>query len=253
MSAPERLSPPPLSSDRRWALFLDVDGTLTPLMDRPEDVQLTENVISLIEKLNQRLQGALAVVSGRAIDNLTPLLSPLDIAMAGQHGAERRDQYGHHQSDIPQSLVDHVRDALHEFAEQHTGLSIENKGGSLALHYRNAPEMHTRAREYIDDLLADCDGQMTAHEGKCVIELRTSSDHKGDAIRAFMDKPPFVGRIPVFLGDDVTDEDGFGTIIELDGLTIKVGEGETCATYWLEGPEQVAQWLSDSLDSLKEA
>ncbi|MCM2130662.1 trehalose-phosphatase [Larsenimonas rhizosphaerae] len=253
MSAPERLSPPPLSPDRHWALFLDVDGTLTPLMDRPEDVRLTEDVISLIERLDQRLQGALAVVSGRAIDNLTPLLSPLDIAMAGQHGAERRDQYGYHQADVPESLIDHVRDALHEFAEQHDGISIEHKGGSLALHYRNAPDLYDRAREYIDNLLAGCDKQMTAHEGKCVIELRTSSDHKGDAIRAFMEKPPFAGRIPVFLGDDVTDEDGFGTVTELDGLTIKVGDGPTCAIYWLEGPEQVAQWLSDSLDSLKEA
>ncbi|MCM2971375.1 trehalose-phosphatase [Larsenimonas suaedae] len=250
MDASSLPAPPCLNlEEQAWALFLDLDGTLAPLQDHPDDVVLSEELLDVLTQLSARLNGAVAIVSGRAIANLDGLISPVKLALAGQHGAERRTVDGTYHAAEQNALMTDIKHALQTFVSAHEGLGLEDKGASLALHYRNAPHHEDALRAHIRKLLEDCEGVVSAHDGKCVIELRTGTAHKGHAIKAFMQEPPFADRTPIFLGDDVTDEDGFNTVNHVNGLSIKVGTGDTTARYRLEGPETVIEWLMTSLNS----
>ncbi|MEC9483456.1 MAG: trehalose-phosphatase [Halomonas sp.] len=249
MSDPESLHSCPLPGrDEAWALFLDLDGTLSPLQAKPSDVVLEAHLLALLDALHRRLDGALAIISGRSIDNLNQLLSPLKLPLAGQHGAERHDAAnGYSLTEPDYATLEKARDTLERFLASHPELELEDKGASLALHYRNAPAKQRdieRQLRALQDTLGDA---LTMHGGKSVFELRTTSCNKGRAIRQFMEVEPFASRMPVFLGDDLTDEDGFAAVNALGGLSVKVGRGDTQARYRLDDTQAVEAWLKACL------
>lgn len=247
------LSCPLPQENDAWALFLDLDGTLSPLMAKPADVVLEKKLLELLRTLHQRLEGALAVVSGRSIDDLSRLLAPLELPLAGQHGAERCDATnGYSLSEPDHATLERARNELTRFLADHPDLELEDKGASLALHYRNAPDKQGAIEQRLRDLHNALGETLTMHGGKFVFELRTTSCNKGEAVQQFMKGAPFKARIPVFLGDDLTDEDGFAVVNACGGHSIKVGEGESQATYRLRDTQAVERWLNACLERLPE-
>ncbi|OHV11957.1 trehalose-phosphatase [Kushneria phosphatilytica] len=243
--------PPLPPSQHEWALFLDFDGTLTALVDHPDNVSVDQPLRDLLLQLSDSLDGALAIVSGRSISDLDRHLAPLKLACAGQHGAERRDALGRYQNAMDSGPLESVRKRLHEFADAHHGLMVEDKGASLAVHYRGAPELADTVVRHSQSMVDELGSDFELHQGKCVVEIKSSRCHKGLSVEAFMHTTPFSGRQPIFMGDDATDENGFASAQALGGFGIKVGEGETRADYRLAGTEQVRQWLEECLASLR--
>lgn len=234
--------------NERWALFLDVDGTLLEFADQPDAVRSTPRLKVLLQKAYLDLDGAVALVSGRAITGLDRLFAPLRLPAAGLHGAERRSADG--AMDYRAGLDDRlgpVKRTLTEFVERHPGLLLEDKGPALALHYRRAPALGEDCARAIA-LAAQAAGHgFHVQSGKMVFELKPHGQDKGTALVAFMDEPPFAGRIPVFIGDDVTDEDGFRTANRMGGISIRVGGGDTAARYRIDTIERLLRWLEANL------
>lgn len=216
------------------ALFLDFDGTMVDIAPQPHAVHVPQPLLTLLQDLDRYLQGAIAVISGRPIQQLDAFLDPLKLAMAGVHGAERRGADGRlHLLDT--HPFDAVEEAACTLAAEHPGLLVENKRGSLALHYRQRPELEELCLRTMQAAVDTVPG-MTLLRGKMVAEAKPGGATKGHAIEAFLAEAPFAGRTPVFIGDDVTDEAGFSTVQRLGGVGIKVGEGATVATQRLADP-----------------
>ncbi len=225
------------------SLFLDVDGTLAPIMPNPEDVGPIPQRTTLLRTLQSRLDGRLAVVSGRAIVDIDRILEASVTAVSGVHGLQRRDaQGGLSQAQAHPGLAP-AAEALRQFAAPLQGVAIEDKGLSLAVHFR----AHPQAAQLIEAQalsLAATHG-LSVQPGDCVVELRTPGHDKGDAVRAFMSEAPFNGARPVFVGDDLTDEAGFGVAASLGGYGVLVGpERPTLARRRLADPAAVLAWLS---------
>ena len=218
------------------ALFLDFDGTMVDIAPQPHAVHVPEPLLVVLEDLHDYLQGAVAVISGRPIAQIDDFLSPLRMAVAGVHGAERRGADGQvHLLDT--HPLDHVEEAARGLAAEHKGLLVENKRGSLALHYRQRPELEELCLQAMQEAVNASPG-LTLLRGKMVAEAKPGGASKGRAIESFLAEPPFAGRTPVFIGDDFTDEVGFSTVQRLGGLGIKVGEGATAA--WQRIPDPTA-------------
>lgn len=216
------------------ALFLDFDGTLVDIAPQPEAVVVPAGLRDTLERLHQYLGGAAAVISGRPIEQIDSFLLPLVLPAAGVHGAERRNAGGELVllSTHPLQLVEA---AAGELAAQHPELRIENKRGSLAVHYRQAPQLEALCVQTIQAAVEQSPGLTLLH-GKMVVEAKPGGASKGRAIEAFMQEPPFKGRTPVFIGDDITDEVGFSTVQRLGGMGIKVGEGPSVAWQRMASP-----------------
>jgi len=223
------------------ALFLDFDGTMVDIAPQPHAVHVPEPLICVLQDLKDYLQGAVAVISGRPIAQLDAYLDPLRLAMAGVHGAERRSANGAVHL-IDTHPLDHVEEAARTLAAQHPGLLVENKRGSLALHYRQRPELEELCLRTMQQAVAESPG-LTLLRGKMVAEAKPGGASKGRAIEDFLSEPPFAGRKPVFIGDDTTDEVGFSTVQRLGGLGIKVGEGSTSAWGRLADPTTLRREL----------
>jgi len=245
------VSPPFPERAARWALFLDLDGTLAELAAHPDEVDVPPDLLAVLASLESLLDGALAVVSGRRIDSVDRLLHPARPAAAGLHGLERRNGASiAHLGE--EAAMDAAREDLGAFAAAHPGLLLEDKGGALALHYRNAPQLGQACREHIDRLARRIPGHHVL-AGKMVFELKPASANKGEAIRAFLEEPPFRDRVPVFAGDDVTDEDGFRWVNDHGGISIKVGEGESRARYRVADVAALRGWLGALREHLEAA
>ena len=223
------------------ALFLDFDGTLVALADQPEQVVVPPELLPLLVHLQTRLGGALALVSGRRLQDLDQFLAPLHLPAAAEHGAIRRTAQGDVHS-APTPHLSAIEMAMQSLVSQHPGLRLEPKHTSLALHYRHAPALAALCH---DTLVTALHGRpdLTLLHGKCVLEVKPAHIGKGQAIAAFMQEPPFAGRVPVFAGDDVTDEAGFVAVHTLQGRTIKVGAGPTCAQHRFDNPAALLDWL----------
>lgn len=243
-----QLPPPPLP-DRDPALFLDFDGTLVAIAETPEAVEVAPGLVPLLIELHELLDGALAVVSGRSVDVLDRFLAPLRLPAAGEHGVQRRDAQGHMREQPPPDLGG-VLDAANALAARHTGLLVERKHAAIALHYRLAPQLETLCLDTMAEVVGS-DPHFELLHGKCVVEIKPAGVNKGIAIDAFLAEAPFQGRVPLFAGDDTTDETGFAVVqSHSGGLGVKVGAGATRAEARLPGPAAVHAWLQGLRDHL---
>lgn len=242
---PRLILPEPPPPGANWALFLDVDGCLLDIAPRPDEVVVEPGLTDALARLRERLGGALALVSGRPLAQLDHLFAPLHLAAAGQHGLERRDAMGRllPTADLPENFPE-VESRLALFAARHPGVLLERKSHGLALHYRGAPACKAEAERLAHALARRTSPALVAVPGKEVVELRAPGSDKGKAIEAFLNEPPFRGRIPAFAGDDVTDEDGFITVNRLGGHSILVGDRLTAARWQLADAAAVRRWLA---------
>ena len=238
--------PVPGPLDPALALFLDLDGTLAPIAPRPQDVYLDEGHRALLQRLSQHLGGRLAILSGRTIVDVDRILGGVIVPVAGVHGLERRTAGGViHQTDPSPGLAA-ARSVLRAYVAEQPKLILEDKGLSLALHYRGAPERGSESRN-LADRLAQAHG-LALQPGDMVVELRTPGPHKGDALAAFMAEPPFACAVPTFVGDDRTDEDGFITARALGGSGVLVGpDRPTAASRRLADVGAVFAWIEASM------
>lgn len=247
-------TPPVPARDASWALFLDFDGTLVELAPTPDAVHVPAEMPRQLQALSQALDGALALVSGRAIDVLDRMLAPLRLPAAGLHGMERRDRQGDvFRIEPDQRALDEARRALSRFIVAHPDCLLEDKQASLALHFRRDPDAADAARRAAEDALAQAgDSAFEIQSGHMVYEIKSRAADKGAALHAFLDEDPFAGRTPIFLGDDDTDEHGFRVAAAHGGYGVRVGTrgnaGDgTAARYRLADPAAVQQWLRDWL------
>lgn len=236
----------------RDALFLDVDGTLLEIANHPDAVRVPGDLRDVLARLARRFGGAVALVSGRSIANIDALFAPLRLPSAGIHGLERRGADAVLYSGHVGPLLSPLRAPLAEFVRAHPGLLLEDKGQSLALHFRNAPACGPTAEALLRALIGPGPSPLELKRGKMVLEVKPGSIDKGTAIAAFMGEPPFAGRRPVFIGDDVTDEDGFVVVNALGGLSIRVGSAEAESAALLRLADEAAvrsllrRWSDDA-------
>ena len=227
-----------------WALFLDVDGTLLHIAETPGGVEVSDHLRAVLARLAPLYDHALALISGRQIVQLDRLFAPLALPAAGLHGLERRDPAGRIRRLGDPAWLDGLRQALGDFAAAHPGVLLEDKGRTLALHYRRAPRAEAAARRIVGELTEGDQERLRVIEGKMVLEIKPRLADKGAAVAAFLDEPPFAGRRPVFIGDDVTDEDAFATVNRLEGISVRVGDlPGTAARYRLPDVNAVVAWL----------
>jgi trehalose 6-phosphate phosphatase len=230
-------------------VFLDIDGTLLDLAPAPDKVRVDPALARLLPQVRRSLGGSLALITGRAITDVDRLFPGLRMACAGQHGCERRDASGALHLHAPKTAtLERLRALLTEFARSHEGLLLEDKGATLAVHYRKAPQLAAHVHKTLRETVA-ASGTTTyrLQAGKMLLELRPDNRDKGTAIRDFMSERPFKGRCPVFIGDDRTDEHGFALINAIGGWSIKVGPGGTRARYRLPHVAAVRAWLEGIL------
>ncbi len=223
------------------ALFFDFDGTLVDIAPQPEAIVVPSGLVDTLSALNNYLAGALALISGRPIEQIDAFLQPLRLPVAGVHGAERRSADGAISLASTHSL-DRVESAALALAARFAQLRVENKRGSVALHYRQAPELEPLCLQVMQDAVDQSPG-LTLLRGKMVAEAKPGGASKGHAIEAFLQEPPFAGRTPVFIGDDFTDEVGFSTVQRLRGLGVKVGEGASIAWHRVASPAELRSQL----------
>jgi trehalose 6-phosphate phosphatase len=231
-----------------WVFFLDIDGTLLEHAERPDAVRPGEPLFRLLAELHRATGGALALISGRSVSDIDALFSPLRLPAAGQHGVERRDARGAvHRHAFPADALRGAAVRIGEFVARHPGLLFEDKGHSLALHYRLAPQLAGAAQAALREAAERLGDDFEVLDGKMVVELKPSGRDKGSAIEEFMREPPFAGRTPVFLGDDHTDEYGFGVVNRLGGQSVKVGPGSSAARWRIVDAFAVRAWLHEWL------
>lgn len=224
------------------ALFLDLDGTLAPIAARPQDVMSSARLTGLLEQLNKRLDGRLAVISGRTLEDIDRILEGRITSVSAVHGLVRRDSAGRLRTPEPHPGMRRAVDALQAFAARDPGLLVEEKGASVALHFRLARARALDARALARRVAADTG--LTLQEGDMVEELRMPGPSKGDAVQEFMETPAFRDATPVFVGDDATDEHGFAAAARLGGFGVLVGHPrETHARFSLRNVEDVLAWL----------
>lgn len=223
------------------ALFLDFDGTLVDLAPTPDGIHVPGDLSSRLHALSERLEGRLALVSGRAIVDLEKHLGALKLARAGSHGSDMRLSDGRALGEAPRGLSDSALAEIASFAKEE-GFALEDKPHGAALHCRSNPEIEQIGLEFASRI-ASREG-LNVKRGKCVIELVGSGANKGSAVRALMEVAPFAGADPVFIGDDLTDEDGFAASAELGGFGVLVGERiGSAAKFSLGTPAAVHHWL----------
>jgi trehalose 6-phosphate phosphatase len=238
----ESIQAPPLPLFDDAALFLDFDGTLVELAETPDSIRVPPALSPLIQRLARRLDGRLAIISGRAIADLERYLHCSGIALSGSHGLELRLRDG---SPVPLGVppgLDQARERIARYAESIPDLLVEEKPFSLALHYRQVPEREGEVRGFMTELAVS--SGLTLQHGKMVVEIRPEGADKGHAVRALMAEPEFADARPLFVGDDLTDENAFRAAAALGGGGILVGaERETAAKWRLDGVGAVVRWL----------
>ncbi len=240
-----RLPPPPRDLLAGAALFLDFDGTLVELAEAPDAIRLPDGLPDLLARLCAALGGRLAIVTGRASDDLRRHLDCAGLFVAGSHGAELRRADGTATELFGSGLSASLFEAADAFAAAHPGTLVERKPAGLALHFRQAPGAEP-AVVALAERLAAASGLAVQH-GKCVVELRPAGIDKGLALRRLMAEPPFAGARPVFVGDDLTDEHGFEAAAALGGGGVLVGAPRATAALWrLADVSAVAAWLEQA-------
>ena len=240
------LLPPPLDLTRH-ALFLDVDGTLVGIQERPELVLPEPDLTLLLRHLCTRMQGAVAILTGRTVIDADRILERVVPCVAGVHGQQRRiGNQMVNESVVPESWLETRAALAYQLAVQGLDPRIEDKGTAYALHYRHVPEQAAAVIQTVESVAAAYG--LRAMHGKQVSELMPPGASKGAALALLMKEQPFNGRLPVAIGDDVTDEDAFVITNELGGISILVGNSRTtAAVYALADTTAVRIWLKEAL------
>lgn len=207
-----------------WALFLDIDGTLIDLADTPDAIIVPPALPGHLNAISERLGGALALVTGRALPYADRLFQPYRFPIAGLHGSERRAADGTIQRLAATAAFDEVKQSLQAASGEWPGVLIEDKGAAIAAHYRQAPEWRDTVEKAMEFYLLQAGTDFTLQRGKMVFEIRPARADKGEAVRAYLDEPPFRGRRPITIGDDITDEAMFRTANSLGGRSIRISE-----------------------------
>lgn len=237
---------PPMALSGK-SLFFDFDGTLVDLADTPDAVIVDAALIDLLERLAARLPGRMAIISGRAIDQLDRMLGAFaaDVAIAGSHGADLRvPGIPHVPAGKPAMLADATA-AMRTFADSY-GLLLESKSHGVALHYRLAPAMEPVALATAEEIATRTG--LTLQHGKMMVELRAPGD-KGRAIATLLATPAMAGTAPLFFGDDLTDEAGFAAAASAGGAGILIGEMRTSAAlYRLPDVAALRAWMAATLE-----
>ncbi|RYE55613.1 MAG: trehalose-phosphatase [Hyphomicrobiales bacterium] len=218
------------------AIFTDFDGTLVEIAESPEAVHIPSDLAEQIDRATREFDNAFAVITGREIADIDRFLSPLHLPIAGAHGSQRRRADGS-MEEVGEDLLigaEEIARAIEPLAVAHPELLIEPKPGTVALHYRQAPELGDACLRALEEVL-ESHPEYSLVEGKMVYEARPIGFDKGAALRAFMQEEPFKGRTPIFIGDDRTDEDAFRAAQELGGVGIKLGPGDTAVHALLRG------------------
>lgn len=237
---------PPPDLSLADALFLDLDGVLAPIERRPGDVAFDAARAALLARLERAMGGAMAVISGRSLEDVDRILGGAPRCVGAVHGLVRRSADGATQTAEPSSDLHAARLVLEALVRARPGLILEDKGLSLALHYREAPEALTAVEDSVARILSTT--ALVRQDGAMVCEIRTPGPSKREALQAFMAEPPFFGRRPVMLGDDLTDEHGFDGAEKGGGFGVLVGPYRpTRARYRLDDVAAVHAWLAAGL------
>jgi trehalose 6-phosphate phosphatase len=238
------MTDPHAAAPARLALFTDFDGTLVELAETPDAIEVPDDLLDDLRRTAMRVDSAFAVVSGRELADIDSRLAPAVLPVAGSHGAQRRGGDGRHHdiAGVYREATQRIADRLTIFASRHDDVLVEEKAGAVALHYRRAPDLRADCQRAI---LAAIEPEVEFRivDGKMVFEARPAEVGKDAAVRAYMRELPFAGRIPIFIGDDATDEDAFLAVQDMGGLGIKVGEGPTAARARLPDVTSVRTFL----------
>ncbi|MCJ8520383.1 trehalose 6-phosphate phosphatase [Pseudorhizobium tarimense] len=208
----------------QWALFLDIDGTLIDLAPSPDEIVVPQDLPGHLSSVSQYLGGALALVTGRALPYADELFQPHQFPIAGLHGSERRLADGTLDCVTATEALEEVKNALCVAAGRWPGILIEDKGAAVAAHYRQAPERRAELEEVMQYYLLQAGNDFTLQRGKMVFEIRPARADKGGALEAYLTEPPFKGRRPIAIGDDVTDEAMFKVVNGMNGRSIRVAK-----------------------------
>ncbi|HHZ10873.1 MAG TPA: trehalose-phosphatase [Rhizobiales bacterium] len=236
---------PPLPIDG-WAVFLDIDGTLLDIADTPGAVTVPGGLRDDLAMLSRRVGGALALVTGRSIAFVDEAFPAHGLPVAGLHGAEWRDPTGRRLDCDPGPGLAAARRRLGEKAADWPGVVIEDKGAAFAAHFRLAPRLGEVVRSFMESLAEGLGEGWTLQQGKSVVEIRPAGNDKGAVVERFMAQPPFLGRRPLAVGDDLTDEAMFAVVNRLGGLSVRVGRSmqPTAAAMVVDSPAAVREWIA---------
>lgn len=243
-------SPPPLTSSH--ALLTDFDGTLVEIAAHPDAVAVASGLAGWLHQIEQKLGGALAIVTGRRLASVDALLHPWRYTGAGAHGAEMRLHPDAPLMPVAEPLPDTLMLSITDAIKTWPGVWLENKTYALAVHYRDNPAAEATCRKAVQQALST-ETQLQILPGHAVVEVRRRGVSKGVATRFLLQQPHFASRIPVFSGDDLADEEGFAAVQAAGGYGIKIGRGTTVARYRLDSVAQMHAWLRASLDQLRRA
>ena len=229
----------------RVAILLDVDGTLLDIAPTPGGVHVPPSLIQTLTRLRQRTGGALAFVSGRTLEELDDFFAPLKLFAIGGHGAELRDSTGGDGQGLrAMPLDDRLRERLINIVKVAPGVLIEDKGYAIALHFRLATDLERTLQKEVAAICAEFAPVGTIIlRGKAVIEIKSADFNKGAALRELMGNAPFIGRQPVFVGDDITDNDVFAALPEFGGIGFSVGHAVMGTAGAFDSPHDVRVWL----------
>lgn len=222
------------------ALIIDFDGLLREFAESPQELCLPATTKILLHSLRARLDGALALISGRRIAELDAMLTPYRFCCAGMHGAETRDSAGHMWTHpIDARAFDSARAILSQLIARHPGLLLEDKGCSLALHFEHEPERRVLARTAMKSAADVLGLGFTLRAGNYEYDIHPSTATQTNAIAAFLEQAPFRGRTPVLIGDYATDEDAFAFVRASRGLAVRVAADQSLsatldAIRWLD-------------------
>ncbi|HTK00531.1 MAG TPA: trehalose-phosphatase [Bordetella sp.] len=237
----------PVTNDNvgKHALLFDLDGTLAPIAATPQQAHVPAETIDVLGRLEKLTGGALAIVSGRPLEQIDALVRPLVLTGAGLHGAQWREPDGTmHELPVDTAAVASMVESLAPLVERWPGTQLEHKGLSLAFHYRNAPDHEHDARVAAEMAIKPHAALFVLQPGKMVVEIKPRHASKAAAINRLMGLAPFAGRVPLFAGDDLTDEAGFQAVKSMGGITIKIGEGDSVADWRFPTPAALAGWLA---------
>jgi trehalose 6-phosphate phosphatase len=235
---------PKIPDFENLAILLDIDGTILDIAPTPEKVAVSASLRETLTRLSALTGGAMALVSGRSLRDLDRLFAPMQFPAVAGHGAEfRLLSSARCEQGRTVALDSSLKKRIAAVAEIGTGITVEDKGYAIALHYRSAPERESMVRDAVAEI---CSNQLSVEvlPGKYVLEVKKSGFSKATGVRELMTHAPFAGRRPIFIGDDTTDEYVFAIMPEFNGLAFSVGDSVGGVDGHFEGPPAVRDWLA---------